>query len=173
MRLGKLINRIAIIELVALLFCVTSCSAKEKKDEKECTPIQRSETMLRKVVGDSIADIIIKANTVEISYDSASVRKLRAEDKIVVRYLIADTCNYVTDTEVFGQFRTYLSLKFTYRKRSVIAQFDFRLHKWMIIGKDKKTLRRFDLINIDVLKYAMLAFPDNKALIEIQKEQEQ
>lgn len=168
-----LIGRIVILKLVALLFCVASCSAKEKKGERECTPMQRSETMLKKVIGDSIADIIIKANTVEISCDSASIKKLGTRDKVVARYLMADTCNYAADTEVFGQFRTYLSLKFTSRKRSVIAQFDFRLHKWMLVGKDKKTLRRFDLMNIDILKYAMLAFPDNKALIEIQKEQEQ
>lgn len=161
-----------IIELLALFFVATSCFAKNKKSEKGYTPVQRSEMMLRKTVGDSIANIILKAKTVEIGCDSASTKKLGTCDRAVVRYLVADTCNYTADTEVFGHFHTYFYVKFTARKQIVTAQYDYRLHKWMLVGKENKPLRRFDLLNAEILKYALLAFPENQKLAEILKEEE-
>lgn len=161
-----------IIELLALLFTTTSCSAKNKKDSIDCTPMERSGVMLRKTVGDSIADIILKAKTIEIGCDSATTKRLGTDDRTVVRYLVADTCNYAADTEVFGHFNAYLFVKFKARKQIVTAQYDFRLHKWMLVGKENKPLRRFDLLNTEILKYALLAFPENQKLTEILKEEE-
>ena len=171
MRSINFIRHLMLIELLALLFTATSCSAKNKKNEKDYSPVQRSEKMLRKAVGDSISDIILKAKTIEIGCDSATTVKLSDDDQAIVRYLVADSCNYTADTEVFGQFRSYLFVRFSARKREIIAQYDFRLHKWMLIGKDKKPLRRYDLQNTEILKYALLAFPENQRLIEILKEQ--
>lgn len=70
MRLAFFMRHLMVIELLALLFTTTSCSAKNKKNETDYTPMQRSEAMLRKAVGDSIANIVLKANQVEISTDS-------------------------------------------------------------------------------------------------------
>ena len=172
MRSTIFMKHLMIIELTALLFTTTSCSAKNKKNETDYTPMQRSEVMLRKAVGDSIANIILKAKTIEIGCDSATTKNLRTDDCVVVRYLVADTCNYAADTEVFGHFHTYLFVKFTASKQIVTAQYDFRLHKWMLVGKENKPLRRFDLLNIEILKYALLAFPENQKLTEILKEEE-
>ena len=171
MKSSTFMRHLMIIELLVLLFTTTSCSAKNKKNETEYTPMQRSEVMLRKAVGDSIANIILKAKTVEIGCDSASTKKLGTNDRAIVRYLVADTCNYAADTEVFGHFHTYLFVKFIARKHAVTAHYDFILHKWMLVGKDDKLLRRFDLVNVDILKYALLAFPDNQKLLEILKEE--
>ncbi|MDE7088662.1 MAG: hypothetical protein K2O54_00935, partial [Prevotella sp.] len=159
-----------IIELLVLLFTTTSCSAKNKKSEKDYSPMHRSEIMLRKAIGDSISNIILKANTIEIGCDSATITKLGNNDCSIIRYLVADSCNYATDTEVFGQFHVYLFVKFTSKKKTITAQYDFRLHKWMLIDKDNKPLRRFDLLNVEILKYMLLAFPENQKLIEILKE---
>ncbi len=172
MRLNTLFKHLAIIELVTLLFATISCSARNKKNETDYTPMQRTEVMLRKAVGDSIAKIILKARTIEIGCDSATIKKLGTDDRAVVRYLVGDTCNYTADTEVLGHFHTYLFVKFTARKQIVTAQYDFRLHKWMLVGKDNKPLRRFDLLNTEILKYALLAFPENQKLTEILKEEE-
>ena len=172
MRFNNFLKHLMKIELLALLFTTTSCSAKNKKCEKDYTPIQRSEVMLQKAVGDSIANIILKAKSIEIGCDSATVMKLCDDDCAVVRYLMADTFNYTVDTEVFGQFHSYLFVKFIAKKRVITAQYDFRLHKWMLVGKDNKPLRRYDLLSATILKYALLAFPENQRLIEIQKEQE-
>jgi len=160
-----------IIELLALLFIPTSCSANNKKKEADYSPMHRSETMLRKAIGDSISNIILKAKSIEIGYDSVLTKKIGADDCAVVRYLLADTDNLAADTEVYGHFHTYFFVKFSRRKQIVTAQFDFRLHKWMLVGKDDKLLRRFDLLNVDILKYALLAFPENQKLLEILKEE--
>lgn len=161
-----------IIELVALLFTTTSCSAKNKKNETDYTPMQRSEVMLRRAVGDSIANIILKANQVEISTDSCASIKLNADERAVVKYLIADTCNYSSDTKVFGEFIPYLCVKFKHRKKVVVALYDFRLHKWMIKGANERLLRMYDLKSTDVLRFASIALPKDKYLNEFIKEQE-
>lgn len=171
MRSTFFIRHLMIIELVALLFTTTSCSAKNKKNETDYTPMQRSEVMLQKAVGDSIANIILKANQVEISTDSCASIKLNADERAVVKYLIADTCNYSSDTKVFGEFIPYLCVKFKHRKKVVVALYDFRLHKWMIKGANERLLRMYDLKSTDVLRFASIALPKDKYLNEFIKEQ--
>lgn len=168
-----IIRHLTIIKLLVLLFTTTSCSAKTKKSEKDYSPMHRSEIMLRNAIGDSISNIILRANTIEIGCDSAIITKLGSNDRSIIRYLVTDSCNYTADTEVFGQFHAYLFAKFTSKKRTITAQYDFRLHKWMLIGENNKLLRRFDLLNMEILKYALLAFPQNQKLIEIFKEQQE
>lgn len=170
MRSTFFIRHLMIIELVALLFTTTSCSAKNKKNETDYTPMQRSEVMLRRAVGDSIANIILKANQVEISTDSCASIKLNADERAVVKYLIADTCNYSSDTKVFGEFIPYLCVKFKHRKKVVVALYDFRLHKWMIKGANERLLRMYDLKSTDVLRFASIALPKDKYLNEFIKE---
>lgn len=160
-----------IIELLALLFTATSCSAKNKNNETDYTPIQRSEVLLRKAVGDSIANIVLKANQVEISTDSCASIKLNADERAIVRYLISDTCNYSSDTKVFGEFVPYLCVKFKHRKKVVVTLYDFRLHKWMMKGANEKLLRMYDLKSTDILRFASMALPKDKYLIEFLKEQ--
>lgn len=160
-----------VIELLALLFTTTSCSAKNKKNETGHTPMQRSEVMLRKAVGDSIANIVLKANQVELSTDSCASIKLNADERAIVKYLIADTCNYSSDTKVFGEFIPYLCVKFKHRKKFVIALYDFRLHKWMMKGANEKLLRMYDLKSTDILRFASMALPKDKYLNVFIKEQ--
>lgn len=171
MRSTIFMRHLMIIELVALLFTTTSCSAKNKKSEKDYTPMQRNEVMLRKAVGDSIANIVLKANQIEISTDSCASIKLNADERSVVKYLIADTCNYSSDTKVFGEFIPYLCVKFKHRKKVVVALYDFRLHKWMMKGANENLLRMYDLKSTDILRFASIALPKDKYLNEFIKEQ--
>lgn len=164
-------RHLMIIELLALLFTTTSCSAKNKKNETGYTPLQRSEVMLRKAVGDSIANIVLKANQVEISTDSCASIQLNADERAIVKYLIADTCNYSSDTKVFGEFIPYLCVKFKHRKKVVVVLYDFRLHKWMMKGANEKLLRMYDLKSTDILRFASIALPKDKYLNEFIKEQ--
>lgn len=172
MRSTNFMKHLMIIELVALLFSTTSCSAKNKKNETDYTPMQRSEVMLRKALGDSIANIVLKANQVEISTDSCASIRLNADERAVVKYLIADTCNYSSDTKVFGEFIPYLCVKFKHRKKVAVALYDFRLHKWMIKGANERLLRMYDLKSTDILRFASIALPKDKYLNEFIKEQE-
>ena len=171
MRSMIFMRHLMIIELLALLFTTTSCSAKNKKNETDYTPMQRSEVMLRKAVGDSIANIILKAKTIEISTDSCASIKLNSDERAVVKYLIADTYNYSSDTKVFGEFIPYLYVKFKHRKKVVVALYDFRLHKWMMKGANEKLLRMYDLKSTDILRFASIALPKDKYLNEFIKEQ--
>ena len=164
-------KHLLIIELLALLFCTSSCSAKNKKTEKDDSPMQQSEVMLRNAIGDSISNIILKAHQVEISTDSCTAKKLNAEDRAVVRYLIADTCNFSSDLKVFGEFAPYLCIKFKHCKKTVVVLYDFRLHKWMMKGANEKLLCMYDLKSTDILRFALLALPKDRYLNEFIKEQ--
>lgn len=164
-------RHLMIIELLALLFTTTSCSAKNKRDSIDYTPMQRNEVLLREAVGDSVANIVLKANQVEISTDSCASIKLNTEEKTIVKYLIADTCNYSSDTKIFGEFIPYLCVKFKYRKKVVVVLYDFRLHKWMMKGTNEKLLRMYDLKSTDILRFASMALPKDKYLNEFFKEQ--
>lgn len=164
-------RHLMIIELLALLFTTTSCSAKNKRDSIDYTPMQRNEVLLREAVGDSVANIVLKANQVEISTDSCASIKLNTDERAVVKYLIADTCNYSSDTKVFGEFIPYLCVKFKHRKKVVVALYDFRLHKWMMKGANEKLLRMYDLKSTDILRFASIALPKDKYLNEFFKEQ--
>jgi len=166
----KFVNHLILLELIALSFCVSSCSAKEKKNQKDYTPIQKCEVDLSKAIGDSISRIIIKANHVEISTDSCEAKKLNADERAIVRYLIADTCNYTSDMKVFGEFVPYLCVKFKHHKKVVVVLYDFRLHKWMIKGANDKLLCMYDLKSTDILRFALLALPKDKFLNDFIKE---
>ena len=171
MRSKIFIKHFVVIELLALLFTTTSCSAKNKKTETGYTPMERSEAMLRKAVGDSIASIVLKANHVEISTDSCASIKLNADERAIVKYLIADTCNYSSDTKVFGEFIPYLYVKFKHRKKVVAVLYDFRLHKWMMKGANEKLLCMYDLKSTDILRFASIAMPKDKYINEFIKGQ--
>lgn len=163
-------RRLITIELAVLLFCTPSCSAKDKKGDKENTLMQRCELMLRKAVGDSISNIIIKAHQVEISTDSCAAKRLNAEERGIVRYLIADTCNFSSNLKVYGEFIPYLCIKFKHYKKHVMVLYDFRLHKWMMKGAKDQLLCMYDLKSTDILRFALLALPNDKYLNEFIKE---
>lgn len=171
MKLNYLFNA-RIIELVALLFFATSCTAKVTNENKTGNVAVHSERVLKKALGDSISHIILKAKNVEISTDSCQSRKLNEDARAVVRYIIADSCNFSTDTKVFGQFVPYLSIKFSHYKKSIVVLYDFRLHKWMIKGANEKLLCMFDLKSNDILRFASLALPEDKYINEFVKQQQ-
>ena len=170
MRSKIFLKHFVIIELLALLLVATSCFAKNRKSENGCIPAQKSGMMLRKAVGDSISDIILKARHVEISTDSCPPVKLNADGRAVVRYIITDTCNYSSDMKVFGEFVPYLCVKFRHHKRVVIVLYDFRLHKWMMKGTNEELLCMYDLKSTDILRFASLALPKDKYVNEFIKE---
>ena len=75
-------RHLMVIELLALLFTTLLVLQKTRKMKRDHTPMQRSEVMLRKAVGDSIANIVLKANQVELSTDSCASIKLNADERL-------------------------------------------------------------------------------------------
>lgn len=163
-------NQSLIVGLASLLLCATSCFAKGKK-EKDYGPIKRSEVIMKSGIGDSISNIILRAHRVEISTDSCTTKKLNAEEKAVVKYLIADSCNFSSDTKVYGEFVPSLCIKFKRYKKVVFVLYDFRLRKWMMKDADEQLLCLYDLKSTDILRFALLALPQDKYLNELIKEQ--
>ena len=164
-----IIHHFVIMEVIILLLCSSSCTAKVNKTEKDYTPMHNSEMMLRKSVGDSIFRIIMKARHVEISTDSCSVKKLNAKDRTIVRYILADSCNYTSDTKVYGIFIPYLSIKFRHYRKTITVLYDFRLHKWMMKGANDELLCMYDLKSTEILRFALLAMPNEQYLNEFTK----
>ena len=165
------LKHLVIIELLALFFVATSCFAKNRKSDNGCIPAQKSGMMLRKAVGDSISNIILKARHVEISTDSCPPVKLNADERAVVRYIITDTCNYLSDMKVFGEFVPYLCIRVRHHKKNVIVLYDFRLRKWLMKGANEKLLCMYDLKSAEILRFASLALPKDKYLNIFIKEQ--
>lgn len=172
MKLEHLLFIARIIELTAILLIATSCTAKAINTDKSCNVLAQSENVLTKALGDSISHIIMKAKNVEISTDSSQSKRMNSYERSVVQYLIADSCNFSTDTKVFGQFVPYLCIKFCHYRKSVKILFDFRLHKWMIKGANEKLLCMYDLKSEDILRFAALALPEDKYIYEFVKKQE-
>lgn len=161
--------------IIGLVFCglfmPTSCCAKNKKEKKNYMPMQKSEVILKKAVGDSIAEIILKAHQVEISSDSSTAIKLNADERVILRYLIADSCNFSSDTKVYGEFVPYLCIRFKRYKKVIIIFYDFRLNKWMMKGANDKLLCMYDLKTTAILRFASLALPNDKYINDFYKEQ--
>ena len=154
-----------------LTLCTVSCSAKSEKEKAGKSPLQQSEIIMRKAIGDSLSNIILKSRHVEISTDSCPAKKLNAEERTIIRYLVSDTCNYASDMTVFGKFVPYLCIKFKHYKKSIYVQYDFSLHKWIMKGSDGKLLCMYDLKSNDILRFATLALPEDKYLYEFQNQQ--
>lgn len=170
MKMQLFISHLVIMELVILLCCATSCSAKNREERKSCMPMGRSELLLRTVVGDSVAGIILKARNVEIGTDSCPAKRLNVYEKAIVQYLIADTCNFESDTKVYGLFHSCLSIKFKCRRKNVIIHYDFNLHKWTMENEDKQLLCRYDLKSDEIVRFALLALPDDDYLNKLYKQ---
>ena len=157
--------------MFSLLFFDASCSAKTGTEEKDFSPMQRREMMLREAVGDSISNIMLRSRHVEIYTDSCAAVRLKADERAVVRYLMADSCNLSGYTKVYGEFEPYLYIRFQHCGKVVTAQYDFRLQKWMMKGTEGELLCMYDLRSSDILQFASLALPKDKYLNLFIKEQ--
>lgn len=154
---------------LSLFIYATGCSARTR--EKPRNIIAESENLLKKEVGDSIASIILNARNVEVSCDTTKTVKLKRNERMLVRYLLADSCNYSRYTTVYGKFHSYFKIVFKYSKKAVTALYDFRLHQWQLLDEKGKLLRMQDLKSKEIFRFARLVFPKDINLSEIQKEQ--
>lgn len=166
----KLFYGFLAIGCLSLLLYATECSARTR--EKPRSAMAESENLLKEEVGDSIASIILKARQVEVSCDTAQAVKLKRNERILARYLLADSCNYSQYTAVYGQFHSYFKIVFKHRKKTVAANYDFRLHQWELCDTEGQLLKLQDLKSKEIFKFALLIFPKDSNLSEIQKEQQ-
>lgn len=159
----KLFYGFLVAGCLSLLLYATGCSARTR--EKPRNAMAESESMLKKEVGDSIASIILKARQVEVSCDTSKTVKLKRDERILVRYLLADSCNYSQYTAVYGKFHSYFKIVFKRKKKEVAACYDFRLHQWQLLDAQGKLLRFQDLKSREIFKFALMAFPKDTNLL--------
>lgn len=167
---NKLFHLFLAAGCLSLFLYATGCSANTK--EKTRNIIDVSEDMLKKNIGDSVASIILNARDVEVSCDTSKAIKLQRKERMLVRYLLADSCNYSHYTNVYGEFHSYFKIVFKHRKKVVTACYDFRLHQWQLLDEKGRLLKLQDLKSTEMFRLALLIFPKDINLSEIQKEQQ-
>lgn len=165
-------NRISIrVAMIFIITCsvVTGCSAQSRKQKKNDAVVMR-DSVMRKAVGDSIYNILIKSRGVLASVklktqdgknDSIVAVKVNKNDKHVLNFILTAPLNYESNDTVYGKYMPNFSLNFiTSKDKSCTANFDFGLRKWNICDAQGKEIVIYDLPTNDVLRLANQLFPD-------------
>lgn len=148
--------------LFVIVSCTSSCMAQDAIVNESIT--QHYNRLFKEKVGDSIANIILDAKSVEIMCDSVQ-KKLSANEIAIAQYVVADTCNLSEGYVVDGLFYNYLSFKFSAKKKSITICYDFVLDKMRIYSAEGKELAERDIKSaLPPVRFGLLAFPDNKYL---------
>ncbi len=157
------------MSIVFALFVCTGCSACPSNTVSSSLPVE-TDSVMRKAIGDSIYSIIkeakkVNAEAVKLGNDSTSnvgEIPVNSKDISLIRFIISDPQNYLSDTIVYGKFRPCFTLTFTNKKKeSCIVNFDFGLRKWNVCDSKGRTLKKFDLNSSDMLRLANILFPGN------------
>ncbi|MBR3714085.1 MAG: hypothetical protein IKP73_13645 [Bacteroidales bacterium] len=157
-----LIKYRVVLLLLAIVSCTSSCMAQDAVVNESIT--QHYNRLFKEKVGDSIANIILDAKSVEIMCDSVQ-KKLSANEIAIAQYIVADTCNLSEGYAVDGLFYNYLSFKFVTKKKSITICYDFVLDKMRIYSAEGKKLAERDIKSaLPPVRFGLLAFPDNKYL---------
>lgn len=161
MQLHRFVFRNVGLIILLILVCNCSCSAKKKTKNRNYAAIEQSNAVLSAAIGDSITDILINARHVEICTDSCQ-KELSADERSIVRYVLADKKNLSTDMKVFGEFVPYLRINFHHKRKSITILYDFNLHKWMMKGANDALLCMYDLKSNEIIRFAQFVLPQDK-----------
>ena len=172
-----------VVKWPALLLCFflpfvcTNCDAKDKKPKR--TRYAQIDSIMTSSIGDSISSIIYNANYVvaermNVNNDTVTViksKKLDAEERGVLRFLMASSEKYVGDAVVFGQFSPNIRLTFKVKKTVCIILMDFGLKQSIIKDASGRDVAKFGLTDDGFLKFVNILFPDDKYLSFLLKHQ--
>jgi len=166
--------RIAISIVFALLVC-TGCSAYSSSAASSSPSVETDSVMIN-AIGDSVYSIItgakkVKAEAVKLGNDSTSnVGEITVDSKDIslLRFIISDPQNFLSDAIVYGKFRPCFTLTFISKKKETcIVNFDFGLRKWNVCDSKGRTLKKFDLSSNNMLRLANILFPGNKYFVTL------
>lgn len=157
-----ILNQFLLLVFFSLATILPSCAScfrnSRVKPQFEC--------LLKDKLGDSISNIISRSRHLEIYNDSNSVRIVSKKDIAVLEYIIADSCNYETDSKVFSEFKPQLSIKCKRFKKHITIQYDFEMCKWRILGKNDNLLCMYDLRSMEIIRFVLMALPNDNNIHE-------
>ncbi len=168
--------KIGIRTLQTLLVCVAlslicdGCDAKAP--QKKVCMYETIDSVMRSEIGDSLCSIMLNAKRIEaerinLINDSIvilSSKKMNAANTAITKFLFASYENYSDAGKAFGKFSPSIRLKFSKRRKSCYAYFDFSLQLLVIKNANDEELKRCVLTKKDFLKLANLLFPDDEFL---------
>ena len=169
------LSRRVLVLLWMLLIVVSSCSAKINKARFPENYCVETDSMMNKVLGDSIYGLLIDANSITaetIFYDGdstcvAECIEVNSRYFPLLHFILSDSRNYLSNMTLYGKFTPCLSLIFTRKKEKCIMRFDFALGKWAVYSDNGQELCRFDFPSINMLRFANMLFPNNKLYISL------
>lgn len=162
---------IAISLLFALLVC-TGCLANPSNATESYKSQAKTDSIMRKAVGDSIYNIItnakkVVAEEIKMTVDSTKVIVRRKSINVKTKYIplaqfiVSDPKIYVSNLTSYGKFFPCFKLTFTKKKEKCILNFDFGLKKWNVCDSKGKQIKMYDLPSDDMLRLANMLFPEN------------
>ena len=168
--------KIGIQTLQTLLICVAlslicdGCDAKVL--QKKVSMYEAIDSAMRSEIGDSLCSIMLNARRIEVerinlindSIVVLSSKKMNATNTAITKFLFASYENYSDAGKAFGKFSPNIRLKFSKRRKSCYAYFDFSLQILVIKNANDEELKRCVLANRDFLKLANLLFPADEFL---------
>lgn len=170
LKINNMIQKVIPILMLVAIAATASCSAKKNKLESPSSPvIAVMETTMYNALGDSIYYIIRAPKKVEISClpsqsDSlkrAINKKVSSKELEIMKFIVTNPKNYMTNTTVYGVFMPQFQAVYTQKKAKIILKYDFGLRKWGIFDADDKQIAMFDLASDNMLRFACKMFPDN------------
>ncbi len=162
-------HRMALSLLFALFIC-SGCSAYPNNASSSNQSSAKTDSVMRKAVGDSIYSIIteakkIKAEAIKLGNDSVSnvgEISVNGKDFSLIRFIVTEPKNYISNSIVYGKFRPCFTLTFTKKKESCMLNFDFGLRKWNVCDSKGRVIKTYDLNSDDMLRLADSLFRGNK-----------
>lgn len=124
------------------------------------------------VVSDSILDIISNGRITAVNHSQFMVKgdsviNIGSKDAAVVRFLVLDPENYMSDDPSFGMFVPSVDYQFHDGKRSVTASFDFGNSKWSLSDASGARIITRDLRSGELLRFSRILFPNDSLLNKI------
>lgn len=161
--------------ILSIIATASSYFAKGLHNKKIVPQIVATDTIMHKVIGDSIYRIITNAKKVEItslpqqsdSLKQAVSKKVTSKDLELMKFIVTNPKNYLTDTRVYGIFIPQFQAVYIQKKAKVILKYDFGLRKWGIFNAIDKQIAMFDLVSDNILRFACKMFLDNQFFHEL------
>lgn len=167
--------RVFLALMLVVIATTTSCSAKVLNDKNTSQSVVATDTIMHKVVGDSIYRIITNAKKVEITSlplqsDSLKLsisKKVSSKELELMKFIATNPKNYMADTIVYGVFIPQIQVVYTHKKANVTLKYDFGLRKWGIFDAEDNQVAMFNLVSDNMLRFACKMFTDNVFFYEL------
>lgn len=158
--------------LICVILSLVCGGCNAKVPQKTANMYEQIDSVMRAEIGDSLCSIILNAkrivadriNMIDDSVAVIASKKISSADAAIVKFLFASDENYNDAGKVFGKFSPSMRFKFSKRKQSCYAYFDFNMQLLVIKNANDEEIKRCILSNKDFLKLANLLFPNDEFL---------